>query len=147
MNVFLWVSIVVLALAVAYTTLLSVATLSLGRALSDTESRTGYQDAVTPPWSANFGVAVYGITLAVLGLSWYEFGIGRATLALIAFVVSILLSRRVLPREDSLHFKTLIIQSMSRRYANFVRDGDPIRATAMKALLEKAGVPPEVLSG
>jgi hypothetical protein len=36
---------------------------------------------------------------------------------------------------------------MSHRYANYVRDGDPIRAAAMKELLEKAGVPSDVLSG
>jgi hypothetical protein len=36
---------------------------------------------------------------------------------------------------------------MASRYANFVRDGDAIRAAAMKELLVKAGVPPEVLSG
>jgi hypothetical protein len=147
MNVFLWISVIILAPAVAYTTQLSSATLSFGRALSETGSGTGYQDAITPPWSANFGIVVYGLALAMLALSWYEFGIGRAVLSLVAVFLLTLLSRRFLPREDSLHFKKLIVQSMSRRYANFVRDGDRIRAAAMKELLEKAGVPSEVLSG
>jgi hypothetical protein len=147
MNVFLWISIIALAPAVAYTTRFSGATLSFGRKLSETSSGTGYQDAITPPASANFGLVVYVLTLAMLALSWYEFGIGRVVISLVAVVLLTLLSRQFLPHEDSLHFKKLIIQSMSRRHANFVRDGDRIRAAAMRELLEKAGVPSEVLSG
>jgi hypothetical protein len=147
MNVALWISVLVLALAIAYTSHFSGATLAFGRALSDTSSGTGYQDAVTPPWSANYGFVVYGLTLAMLALSWCEFGFGRAVLSLIAVFMAALLFRRILPGENSQHFKTLIIQSMSRRYADYVRDGDPVRAAAMKELLLKAGVPPEVLSG
>jgi hypothetical protein len=141
MSVVLWISVIVLALAIAYTTHFSGATLALGRALSDTSSGTGYQDAATPPWSANFGFVVYGLTFTMLALSWYQFGIGRAIFSLITVFPATLLFRRFLPGEDSLHFKTLIIQSMSHRYANYVRDGDPTRAAAMKGLLEKAGVP------
>jgi hypothetical protein len=48
MSVVLWISVIVLTLAIAYTTHFSGATLALGRALSDTSSGTGYQDAVIP---------------------------------------------------------------------------------------------------
>lgn len=147
MNIALWISAVVLALPVAYSLRFTGATLSLGRALSETTSGTGYQTAISPPWEVAFGLIVYGLTLAMLALSWYEFGIGRATLILVTVMIATMLFRRFLPREDSLHYRQLIIQSMARRYANFVRDGDTVRAAAMKGLLEKAGVPPEVLSG
>jgi hypothetical protein len=147
MNIALWISVVVLALAVAYSLRFTAATLALGRALSETASGTGYQAAISPPWEVAFGLVVYGLTLAVLAFSWYAFGIGRALLSLATVIFATMLFRRFLPSEDSLHFKNLIIQSMSRRYANFVRDGDPVRAAAMKELLEKAGVPQEVLSG
>jgi hypothetical protein len=147
MNIALWISAVVLALAVAYSLRFTGATLSLGRALSETTSGTGYQAAISPPWEVAFGLVVYGLTLAMLAFSWYEFGIGRATLILVTMMIAAMVFRRLLPREASLHYKQLIIQSMARRYANFVRDGDAVRAAAMKGLLEKAGVPPEVLSG
>lgn len=147
MNVALWISALVLALAVAYSLRFTEATLSLGRALSETNSGTGYQGAISPPWETAFGLIAYTLTLGMIAFSWYEFGIGRAILSLATFLLALLIFRRLLPGEDSPHFKHLIIRSMANRYANFVRDGDKVRAAAMRGLLEKAGVPPEVMSG
>ena len=147
MNVALWIGVLVLALAVAYSLRFTDATLSLGRALSETESGTGYQGAISPPWEVKFGLASYILTLGMIAFSWYAFGIGRAILSLVTFLIALLIFRRLLPGEDSPHFKHLIIGSMASRYANFVRDGDTVRATAMKELLVKAGVPPDVMSG
>ncbi len=66
--------------------------------------------------------------------------------SLVTVFLATMLLRRFMPAEDSPHYKKLIFQSMANRYANFVRDGDTVRAAAMRGLLEKAGVPPEVLS-
>jgi hypothetical protein len=147
MNVALWISTVVLSLAVAYSLRFTGATLLFGRALSETNSGTGFQSAISPPWEVAFGLVVYCLTLAILAYSWYAFGVGRAMITFATFLVAMMIFRHLLPREDSDHYKKLILQSMSRRYANFVRDGDTIRAAAMKGLLEKAGVPSDVLSG
>lgn len=147
MSFIVWLGTIVLALPLAYSFRFTGATLSLGRALSETTSGTGYQEAISPPWEVVFGLIVYSLTLAMLALSWFAFGVGRALLSFVTIFVATLIFRRLVPREDSPHYKRLIIQSMARRYANFVRDGDTVRAAAMKELLEKAGVPPDVLSG
>ena len=147
MYVVLWVSAIVLALPLAYSLRFTSATLAFGRALSATTSNTGYQAAISPPWEVAFGLVVYSLTTVMLGVSWYAFGLGRGALSLISLLLATMLFRRLLPAETSSHYKKLIIQSMASRYANFVRDGDTVRATAMKELLEKAGVPPEVLVG
>jgi hypothetical protein len=146
MSVTLWISVILLALAAAYSLRFTGATLFLGRALSDTTSGTGYQAAISPPWETAFGLVVYSLTLGVVAFSWYAFGIGRAMESLVTVFLATMLLRRFMPAEDSPHYKKLIIQSMANRYANFVRDGDTVRAAAMRGLLEKAGVPPEVLS-
>lgn len=61
--------------------------------------------------------------------------------------LGLLICRQVLPKPDGLHFKELIIRSMSNRYANYVRDRDQIRGDLMKMLLQRAGVDVARLSG
>ena len=83
MNVALWISTIALALPVAYSLRFTGATLSLGKALGETTSGTGYQAAISPPWEVAFGLVVYGLTLAMLAFSWYAFGVGRAIVSLV----------------------------------------------------------------
>jgi hypothetical protein len=140
LNLVLWIAIIGCGAAFAYSVTFSGATLAFGRALSSTNSPTGYQDAITPPWTAQFGFLVYGATLAVIALSWWTFGTLRGCSAIFVLFASALVFRRVFPGEGSLHFKGLIIKSMARRYADYVRNNDKVRAAAMKDLLDKAGV-------
>ena len=147
MSVALWFGVVVAAVSLAYNARFSGATLSFGRALSDTSSGTGYQDAVTPPWQTKFVLIVYGLVLAVLALSWYGFGVGRAIATLLVLILGSFVAYFLVPKQDSNHFRRLIIVSMSRRYADYVRDGDSVRADAMKMLLRKAGIDPDVIAG
>jgi len=146
MNVALWISTIVLLPPLAYSLRFTEATLSFGRSLSESNSGTGFQAAISPPWETYFGLLIYGLTLAVVGASWYEFGIGRAILCVITLFVGLSIGRRLLPKPDGLHFKSLIIQSMANRYANFVRDGDHVRGDSMKMLLQKAGVDADLLA-
>jgi len=143
MNALLWIANIACAAGFAYSATFSGATLAFGRALSSTNSNTGYQDAVTPPWSANLTVLVYGACIAVIGESWWAFGTFRGCAATFVILAGAIAFRRMIPQEDSIHFKTLIIQSMVSRYADYVRDNDKVRAAAMKDLLDKAGVPVE----
>jgi hypothetical protein len=147
MNASLWAGTIALLPLLAYSLQFTAATLLLGRTLSETNSGTGFQAAISPPWETYFGLLIYGLTLAVVGASWYEFGIGRAILCVLTLFIGLSIGRRLLPKPDSLHFKALIIQSMANRYANFVRGGDHVRGDAMKMLLQKAGVDPDLLAG
>jgi hypothetical protein len=146
MIIAIWISAVVLSVPLAYSLRFTEATLSLGRALDEVSSGTGYQAAISPPREVAFSLVLYGLVVALLGYSWYAFGFGKAAITLMIILVGVVVFQRFMPHPQSLHYKRLIISSMAARYANFVRDGDPVRAAAMKTLLEKAGVPPEVFS-
>ena len=52
-----------------------------------------------------------------------------------------------LPRPTGGHYRMLIMRSMCSRYADFVRDGDALRADAMKQLLIKIGIDPDAITG
>jgi hypothetical protein len=136
----LWISVLILSLGLGYSLYFADATLALGRELSDTGVGRGAQDAVTPPWEANFGLTVYSLTLASVVLSWYEFGVGRAIGTVAAFLAGTMLWRRVLPKSDSMHYKKLIVVSMTRRCANWQKSNDLMRAHAMAELLRKVGI-------
>jgi hypothetical protein len=136
----LWVSVFVLSLGLAYAIVFSEVTLALGRTLGNDAPGRGYQDAVTPPWQARFGLLVYVLTLVLIALSWYEFGIGRGLGTILLLFAGSIVWRRVLPRSHSSHYLKLIVVSMSRRYADWVRCGDRVRAAAMGELLGKMGL-------
>jgi hypothetical protein len=121
----------------------SRATLQLGRELSDSKSGTGYQDAITPPWQTKLALFVYIGSVATVGIIWWKLGwvSGFGCSALIIF--GSLLAKLILPKPTSDHYKGQIIRSMCSRYADFVRDGDSIRANAMKQLLAKADINPD----
>jgi hypothetical protein len=141
MNPGLWIVNILCGFGIAYTISFSGATLAFGRALSTTNSKTGYQDAVTPPWAGKFAFLMYGTTIVVIVASWWAFGAYRGSMSIVVFIASVIASRQILPAEDSFHYKSLIIQSMASRYADYVRDNDKVRAAAMKDLLDKTGVP------
>jgi hypothetical protein len=145
MNLGLWIGVVICGVGSAYTVTWSGATFAFGRALSTTNSKTGYQDAVTPPWVARSALLMYGATIAVIVASWWMFGAYRGGMSVMVFVASVLGSRQILPAENSFHYKSLIVQSMASRYADYVRDNDKLRAAAMKDLLDKAGLPIDTL--
>ena len=136
------VALCLVILAFSYQLRFTEATLHIGRALTGATSGTGLQDAVTPPASAYVAFVVYGLTLLVLAFGFYQYGIVLGFLALVAFVVATSLNRLfLLPRPDSAHFREIVIKSMIRRHANYLRDGDQLRAQAMAEVLTRAGIP------
>lgn len=130
---------VAVVVALAYVLRFSEATLSLGRELSDADSQTGFQDAITPPWQTKVAFAVYASCIFVIGVAWESRGWMYGVGALAAILLGAMVIRRFLPHPDSEHFRKIILASMSSRYANYVRDGDLTRASAMKLLLDRAG--------
>lgn len=136
MTILLWLFVVFSILGFAWQVAFTQTTLALGRELSDTNSKTGFQNAVTPPWSTLIGIVIYAIGFATIAaIWWYEgwlYGVG--TLVFI-FILSMALSTQL--AKYSTYFRLLIIRSMSNRYADFVRDGDHTRAQAMQHLLLK----------
>lgn len=142
MTIVLWIIVGMVTVAFAYSMRFTQATLSLGRILADTEVGTGVQDAVTPPWQTNLVMTAYIGVAAVVGVMWWHtgWGSGLGALALILFGGGAV--GAAFPDKDAPHFRNLILRSMISRYADYVRDGDLMRAEAMKDLLTKAGVDP-----
>jgi len=143
----LWVLAVVMAFAFAYALLFTASTHAIGVELSDTDSGTGFQDAITPPWQSNLAIITYVGCLVVVAIMWWQFGwkSGIGSLAVIFF--GSMLAKRLLPKPGSNHYRYLIMHSMSNRYADYVRNGDVTRAEAMKYLLVKYGINPDEMGG
>jgi len=137
-----FIAMYIISLLLGYELAFTQATLMIGRSISDTDSKTGYQDAITPPWSTNLGLAIYVVTAGgvVYGFIKYGWLVGLGIIVGFLFLMS-LNKVILLPKKDSEHFRRIITGSMIRRYANYLRDGDELRASAMKTLLEKLDIP------
>jgi len=143
-----FIGLYVLSLLLGYDTVFSQATLMIGKSISFTDSRTGYQDAITPPIFSIVSFVLYGLVLAwvVYGFIKYGWLVGIGIIAGLLFLMA--LNRVILlPKKDSDHFHHIITGSMIRRYADYLRKGDELRTSAMKSLLNKLDTPvSEVIS-
>jgi hypothetical protein len=134
-------------LAFGYEIRFTEATRLIGRALSGASSGTGFQDAVTPPASSYVAFGVYGLTALVLAFAFYQYGLLMGLAALIGFYLLGFVYRiLLLPKADSPHFLGIVSNSMVRRHAAYLRDGNKARARAMADLLRRAGIPVDELS-
>ena len=130
------------AIAFGYQLRFAEATLHMGRALSGTSAGRGVQDAITPPASSYLAFSVYGAMVLVLAFAFYQYGVPWGLGALVAFYLLVGVSRvLLLPKPDSSHFRTIVIGSMIRRHADYIKRGDNLRAAAMADLLQLAGMP------
>lgn len=138
--------VLALALMLAYTFALTRSTLMLGRRISETNSTRGLQDAVTPPWSTNLALVIYLAVLVALAVGFWRFGWIAAVLAAVTTWVVAGISTGILLRIGRVHFERIIITSMTRRYADFRKSNDVVRAEAMAELLDRVGIPVEDLN-
>jgi hypothetical protein len=136
----LLLAVTILSVALAYELRFTEATLHLGRSISDHPEGTGFQDAITPPASSNIAYIIYALTLGALIYSFFRFGFLWGIGLLLAFFVLLRIWVAVLPPPTSPHFFRLITGSMARRYADYVRNGDQVRAATMADLLIRAGI-------
>jgi uncharacterized membrane protein len=131
-----------ISLFLGYTLIFNRATLLIGTEISYDNSPTGFQDAVTPPWLTSFSIFSYVVSLGWIVFGFYKFGIVIGIVSIIALIIVAFVNIAiVLPKRDSDHFEKLILNSMLNRYANYVKDGDELRAAAMGDLLERLDIP------
>jgi cation transporter-like permease len=76
---------------------------------------------------------------------WWRIGWSSALAGMVAIFVGSLVAGFIVPQAPGGHYQRLILQSMIARYANYVRDGDVLRAEAMKQLLTRAGIDPDAM--
>lgn len=130
------------ALALGYVLRFTQATLALGRSLSEAGTPTGYQDAITPPRFSAFAFTVYALCLGGIIYGFWRFGWLRGACISAGFLVALGINGALLlPKKGSEHFRRLILGSMIRRHADYLKSGDTLRASAMAMLLEKLGIP------
>lgn len=131
-----------MAVLLGYQLRFTEATRHIGRSLSGAASGAGLQDAITPPITSYLAFLVYGLVVLVIALGFLTYGflVGFATLVGFYLLVAVI-RLCLLPKPESAHFTRIVIGSMVRRHANYLRDGDHLRAGAMADLLKRAGVP------
>ncbi len=139
MTELLFVSILISsAFLSAYLLRFTEATLYLGKKLSSADSKTGFQDAITPPWKTRLHIFSMILTLVIFAYGIYLYGVfiglglGVFRIMLVALIKVI-----VLPNIDSSHYEQLIFRSMTKRYADFTKNNDLVRAEVMSQLLER----------
>jgi hypothetical protein len=142
LEILLWALVAAETVLFGYILQFTQATLQFGRALGDGISGRGLQDAITPPWQTNVALATYTGVLLLPACLWYRSGwpAGLGAFALIVVVGGA--TQKLMPKADGPHFRWLILRSMVSRHADYVRDGDTLRAQAMGELLAKVGLPP-----
>ena len=135
------------SLAFGYVLAFTNATLALGKSLSDANTPTGYQDAITPPRFSHFAMLVYIGIFAAVAYGWWVYGwLTGLGVTVGVFVVTAVNKLLLLPKSDSNHFRRIIVHSMMNRHADYVKAADELRASAMARLLEKLGIPVEKLA-
>lgn len=135
-----------ISLALGYVLAFTEATLALGRSLSDTDSSTGYQDAITPPYFSKLAILVYIGAFAGIAYVWWQYGWPTGLVVTAGFfVITVVNKLLLLPKNESDHFRQIITRSMINRYADYVKSGDELRASAMVHLLNKLDIPADDL--
>ena len=121
----------------AYFGRFSEATLFYGNKISDTDSKTGYQDAITPPWTVGLTIASMLLPIIMLFYIWYSYDWVAVVMTIVFFMFTVTMIRITLPKKDGKYFKSLILKSLNTRYDKFVSNEDNSRAFASKALIDK----------
>lgn len=125
------------SLVYAYFGRFSEATLFYGKKISGTDSETGYQDAITPPWTVGLTIVSMLLPIIMLLYIWYLYDWIVVVMTVAFFIFSVAAIRIVLPKKDGEYFKVLILKSLNTRYDKFISISDDNRASASKVLIDK----------
>lgn len=138
MSYTLYVVVALLGIAFRYNAGLVEACRVAGVSISDFDSGTGYQDAITPPSSSNISL-ITGFSAALLiGFAFYQYGWPTGLISVVVFfIASLIAGATMIPDPESAHYLRRIYHSLINRYADFVKSGDSVRANAIKVLIGK----------
>ena len=110
----------------------------IGVALSDSDSATGFQDAITPPSSTNRTLITWVLIIGLLIATAYEFGWESFGISIAIFLItSIIAGAVILPKPDSKHYAVRMFTSLKERHSKFEQSGDLVRAKATKEIIDK----------
>ncbi|MDA1216185.1 MAG: hypothetical protein O2812_04865 [Chloroflexi bacterium] len=151
MESLIWVLIALLSVLLAFTLAFSSATLLAGKALvlpSDLDSEesaegvnqlmhTGFQDAITPPWSTSLALIVYISIIASEVFAWLVLGWRMGLLSIGILIVSSVILKRLFDKVAQGFFFSSMFKSMVGRSERWVLAGHQTRADAMNNLLDR----------
>lgn len=138
MEIAAYIAVGLLAVLFRYNLATANACKVIGLRLSENDTGTGFQDAITPPTSSNLTLITWALILAVFGYAAYQFGwsvLGYSVA--VFFVISVVAGAVFVPKPESKHFVRKIYRSMAIRYANYEKQGDSARAAAIKELISR----------
>jgi hypothetical protein len=133
-------ALVPIAVAFRYLVRQEEAAKLIGQTLASPDFRavekSGFEVAVSPPemnkwFFLSLGLMIGGVVWLWLAFGWLYGLIG----VVVAYVAGLVAQMTFLPKPSSRHLVMSIFISMSRRHADYVRDGDTQRAEAMGYLL------------
>lgn len=130
----LYVGIAMLAVLFRFGLGLTQGCLYVGKVISDSGSKTGYQDAVTPPFSTKFMLALYVLIPATFIFAFWYFGAVAGVIAMVEFVFVTVLTGVLLPKSDAAFWVRTIYASLARRSANYAKKNDHMRSEAARSL-------------
>ncbi len=116
---------------------LTGACLHVGRAISDGNSKTGFQDAITPPILTNVMLSVYVFSFALFIIAYFEAGVTLVISLAIEFVFISTVTAFFIPSVSSKHWVKLIYNSLANRCADYAKKNDRERSNAAKLLAQK----------
>lgn len=137
MKVEILAACLVFGVAVRYMMALSQGCLFIGRAISDNHSKTGFQDAVTPPLSASIAILLYISCAALVGFAFWREGVSVGVQAVLSLIFWMIVSGLALPKPNSGHWVRMVFKSLANRTANYVKAGDAMRAHAAEMLCKR----------
>ena len=138
MSIIAYIAAAVLGVAFRYALRLTEACLFVGKAISDSESKTGFQDAVSPPIWTPITFAIWGGMIALIGWSFWSLGwVNGLIVIVILFGTSSIAGRTVIPRADAPYWVKMIYASMARRVAAYRKANDHMRADAGQDLAHR----------
>jgi hypothetical protein len=110
--------------------------LHVGRAISTTGSKTGFQSSITPPIIAQMMWLFSALLLAVVGFAFWTYGVNTGGLALGAAVLAMVIGMKIAPNPTSPSWVRMIYGSMVRRAADYAKQNDKMRAEATLHLVK-----------
>jgi hypothetical protein len=132
----LW-ACVILGAATRYMLAMSQGCLFIGRAISTDDSKTGFQDAITPPWSTRLTLGIYALSVALTVFAFWLGGPSFAGVIAFALIAFVFFSGYVIPKPNSGHWVRLVYRSMVNRTADYAKAGDTTRADAASTLTRR----------
>lgn len=134
----LYIVVLVIAAALRYMLGLGQACLYVGKAIVDTDTKTGLQDAVTPPLSTNIALATWAAAAGVIGYGFWQFGMATGALVVGEFIFAAgVLGATVMPKPDSKHYVRMIYRSLVGRVADYAKVNDHMRSEATAVLVAR----------